>query len=50
MVGDAKTDVQIGINADFRASIGVCSGLTDREALSILTPYVIEDVSEIYLR
>ncbi|NQT33356.1 MAG: HAD family hydrolase [Candidatus Omnitrophica bacterium] len=49
MVGDAKTDVQMGINADFKASVGVCSGLASREVLSSLTPYVIEDVSEIHL-
>ena len=47
MVGDAKTDINMGINAKFKASIGVCSGLTKREALSKITPYVVNDVSQI---
>lgn len=47
MVGDAKTDIQMGINAGYKASIAVCSGLTDNDTLSGLTPYVIKDISEI---
>ena len=49
MVGDAKTDVQMGINAKFKASIGVCSGLTDEDTLTELTPFVVEDISQISL-
>jgi HAD superfamily hydrolase (TIGR01549 family) len=45
MVGDAKTDVTMGINARVRASIGVCSGLTINDELRSITPYVIPDIS-----
>jgi len=45
MVGDTRTDVQMGVNAGCRASIGVCSGLTERSVLAELTPYVVDDVS-----
>lgn len=47
MVGDAKTDIEMGINADFKASIAVCSGLTGKEELLKLTPYVVRDVSSL---
>ena len=50
MVGDAKTDIQMGINANFKASIAVCSGLTGKDDLSQLTPYVIQDVSSIRIK
>lgn len=45
MVGDAITDVEMGINAGVKASIGVCSGLTAEEKLLEKTKYVIEDIS-----
>lgn len=47
MVGDAITDVEMGINADVKASIGVCSGLTFREELLRVTRYVVNDISNI---
>lgn len=47
MIGDAETDIEMGVNAGFKASIAVCSGLTDKNALSMLTPYVIEDISKL---
>jgi HAD superfamily hydrolase (TIGR01549 family) len=47
MVGDAVTDIQMGLNAGLRASIGVRSGLTPGEDLERYTPYVVGDVSEI---
>ena len=47
VVGDAVTDMEMGVNAGVRASIGVCSGLTSRDDLLRKTKYVIEDVSEI---
>lgn len=47
MVGDAKSDVMTGINAGCLASIAVESGLTPREYLAALTPFVIPDVSHI---
>ncbi|NQS88793.1 HAD family hydrolase, partial [Patescibacteria group bacterium] len=50
MVGDAKTDIQMGINAGYKASIAVCSGLTDKAMLSRLTPYVVEEISKIKIQ
>ena len=50
MIGDAQPDIQMGIRADFRASIAVCSGLTSREVLSELTPYAIENISKIQIK
>ncbi|MFC1595705.1 HAD family hydrolase [Candidatus Margulisiibacteriota bacterium] len=47
MVGDAPTDVQMGVNAGINASIGVCTGLTSKDDLLKITPYVINDISEI---
>lgn len=47
MIGDAVTDIQMGINAGVKASIGVCTGLASAESLSRLTPYVITSVSEL---
>jgi len=47
MIGDAFTDVQMGINARLKASIGVCSGLTESGELRRITPYVIENISKI---
>ncbi len=47
VVGDALTDVEMGINAGLKASIGVCSGLTKRESLMKVTNYVVDDISEI---
>lgn len=47
MVGDAITDVQMGINAGLKASIGVCTGLTPAEQLRQVTPYVVNDISHI---
>lgn len=45
MVGDALTDVEMGVNAGLAASIGVCSGLTTKEKFLKKTKYVIEDIS-----
>ncbi len=47
MVGDALTDLQMGLNADLKASIGVLSGLATAEQLRTLTPFVVRDVSGI---
>jgi len=49
MVGDAKTDIQMGISAGFKASIAVCSGLTKRDLLHKLTPYVLKNISKIHI-
>lgn len=50
MVGDAVSDVQMGLNAGLRASIGVKSGLTTGAELLRLTPYVVDDVSELKIK
>ncbi|HEG43578.1 MAG TPA: HAD family hydrolase [Phycisphaerales bacterium] len=47
MIGDAKTDVLTGINAGFKASIGVCTGLTSQDELLKITPYVVQSVANI---
>ncbi len=47
MIGDATTDVMMGINAGLPASIGVESGVSGREALEKLTRHVIKDISMI---
>ena len=47
MVGDALTDVQMGINAGLKASVGVLTGFASAEQLRILTPFIARDVSEI---
>jgi phosphoglycolate phosphatase len=47
MVGDALTDIQMGLNAGIKASIGVLSGLAIAEQMLALTPFVIRNVSEL---
>jgi|TARA_B100001964_G_scaffold245808_1_gene336695 phosphoglycolate phosphatase len=47
MVGDAITDIEMGLNAKIKASVGVCTGLNPREKLLEKTKYVINDISEI---
>ena len=47
MIGDAPTDISMGLNANIKASIGVCTGLTSYDDLKGMTPYVINDISEI---
>jgi len=47
MVGDALNDVQMGLNAGLKASIGVLTGLATAEQMRGLTSYVAQDVSEI---
>lgn len=49
MVGDAISDVQMGVNAKFRASIGVLTGLTTEEKLKSVTRYVVPSINEISL-
>ncbi len=45
MVGDALNDVQMGLNAGLKASIGVLTGFATAEQLRALTPFVARDVS-----
>lgn len=47
MVGDASADVLAGQNAGCRASVGVASGLTTRDELEILTPYVVSSIKSL---
>ncbi len=47
VVGDAITDIEMGLNAGLKASIGVCSGLTSERKLREKTDYIIEDISRI---
>jgi HAD superfamily hydrolase (TIGR01549 family) len=47
MVGDAMTDVKMGINAGVKASIGLLTGFATYEQLKEITPYVARDISKI---
>ncbi len=47
MVGDALTDVQMGLNAGLKASIGVLSGFATRDQMQSRTPFIARDVSEL---
>lgn len=47
MIGDAVTDMEMGVNAGLLASVGVLSGLTSRKELVARTSYVVRDISEI---
>lgn len=47
MVGDALTDVQMGINAGLKASIGVLTGFAAAEQIRTLTPFIARDVSDL---
>ena len=50
MVGDALSDVQMGINAGLKASVGVLTGFATAEQLRTLTPFIARDVSELAVR
>lgn len=50
MVGDALSDVQMGINAGLKASIGVLTGYATAEQIRTLTPFIARDVSELAVR
>ena len=49
MVGDAITDVQMGIDAGIKASVGVLTGLATEEELRKITRHVVSSVAEIAL-
>lgn len=49
IIGDSSTDVLMGNNAQCRASIGVLTGLTPLNDLLSLTPYVVQNVSNIQI-
>jgi phosphoglycolate phosphatase-like HAD superfamily hydrolase len=50
MVGDALSDVQMGINAGLKASIGVLTGFATEDQFRTLTPFIARDVSELSVR
>jgi phosphoglycolate phosphatase len=50
MVGDALSDVQMGINAGLKASIGVLTGFATAEQFRAITPFIAQDVSELAVR
>lgn len=47
MVGDAITDIQMGLNAGLKASIGVLTGLTPAHELRKITHFILDDISKI---
>ena len=47
MVGDALTDVEMGLNAGIKASIGLLTGFATYDQLIKITPYVADDISKI---
>jgi HAD superfamily hydrolase (TIGR01549 family) len=49
MVGDAVTDIQMGINSNLKASIGVCTGITPKVKLLEITKYVSDSISKIII-
>jgi len=50
MVGDALGDVEMGIKAGLKASIGVLTGFATAEQMRTLTPFIARDVSELSVR
>jgi phosphoglycolate phosphatase len=50
MVGDALNDVQMGLNAGLKASVGVLTGFATAEQMRTLTPFIARDVSELAVR
>ncbi len=50
MVGDANTDVMMGVNAGYLASIGLSCGLAPESELKEITPYVVGDISKIIIK
>ena len=49
MVGDATTDIEIGLNAGLKASVAVLTGLSQESELRELTPYVVKSVKDIVI-
>ncbi|HPP07367.1 MAG TPA: HAD hydrolase-like protein, partial [Syntrophorhabdaceae bacterium] len=45
MVGDALTDVEMGVNAGLKGTIGLLTGFGTYEDLIKITPYVVPDIS-----
>ena len=49
MVGDAITDVKMGVNAKVKASIGVATGITPKHKLLEITDDVVDSIADIRL-
>jgi phosphoglycolate phosphatase len=49
MVGDALTDIQMGLSAGLKASIGVLTGFASATQLRALTSFIAQDASDILL-
>lgn len=49
MIGDAITDVEMGINAKVKASIGVATGITPKHKLLEITNNVVDSIADIKL-
>jgi phosphoglycolate phosphatase len=49
MVGDSLNDVEMGVAAGLKSSIGVLTGLASRDQLLSVTPFVVPDISNIAL-
>ncbi len=49
MVGDAASDILSGQAAGCKASIGVASGLTEKNKLETLTPFVLNSIKDILI-
>ena len=47
MVGDAITDVEMGISAGLTGTVGVLTGQTSQEKLEKITPFVIGSIAQI---
>ncbi len=49
MVGDTMADIDLGINAGLKASIGVLTGLSERNELRQKTDYVVQSIADLSL-
>jgi phosphoglycolate phosphatase-like HAD superfamily hydrolase len=47
MIGDAITDVQMGVDADLLGSIAVLTGFTKESELRMITPHIVQSVAKI---
>ena len=47
MVGDAITDIEMGISAGLTGTVGVLTGQTSKDKLEKITPFIFESVAQI---
>lgn len=50
MLGDSEFDVQMGINAEFKTSIALCSSFANERVMRGLTKFIITDLSRIQIK